>query len=157
LKTFEHTEELTDSDHFLVGARLKQKIALITRTSTENRKRWNTDKFDETDVECYYQQEVQRKLQEKPPSSDIEEEWTYIKETIITSAQNIIGEEQNERNEEWYDQECREIIEVKREARLKCIQRNTRANQEEYNRKSIAAARICRKKKRYLRKKVMKL
>ena len=54
---------------------------------------------------------------------------------LITLAQNIIGEKQNERNEEWCDQECREIIEAKREARLKCIQRNTRANQEEYNRK----------------------
>jgi hypothetical protein len=41
----------SDSDHFLVGARLKQKIALITRNSTENHKRWNTDKFDETDIE----------------------------------------------------------------------------------------------------------
>jgi hypothetical protein len=42
---------------------------------------------------------VQWKLQEKPPSNDIGEEWTYIKETIITSAQNIIGKKQNERNE----------------------------------------------------------
>ena len=30
-----------DSDHFFVGARLKQRIALITRNETENRKRWN--------------------------------------------------------------------------------------------------------------------
>jgi len=63
-----------------------------------------------------------------------EEEWTCIKETLITSAQNIIGEKQNERNEERYDQECQEIIEAKRETRLKCIQHNTRASQEEYNR-----------------------
>jgi hypothetical protein len=52
----------------------------------------------------------------KTPSNDIEEEWTYIKEIIITSAQNIIGQKQNERNEEWYGQECREIIEAKQEA-----------------------------------------
>jgi len=69
------------------------------------------------------------------------------KEMLITSAQNIIGDKQNERNEKWYDQECREIIEAKREARLKCNQSNTRANQEEYSRKRIAAARICRRKK----------
>jgi hypothetical protein len=48
----------SDSNHFLVGARLKQKIAIITRNSTENCKRRNTDKFDETDIEHYYQQEV---------------------------------------------------------------------------------------------------
>ena len=116
----------SDSDHFLVGARLKQKIALTTRNKTENRKRWNTGKFDEIDVEHHYQQEVQQKLQEKPPANNIEEEWAYRKDTIISSEQNVIGETQNGKNEEWYVQECREIIEVKREARLKCMQRNTR-------------------------------
>ena len=80
LKIFKHTEEAnSDSDHFLVGAKHKQRIALITRNRTENRKRWNTYKFDETDVERYYQQEVQWKLQEKLPSNDREEEWTCIK------------------------------------------------------------------------------
>jgi len=103
-------------------------IPLIIRNRTECRKRWNVENFDETDVECQYQQEVQRKLQEKSPSNNKEEEWTYIKETLTTSAQYIIREKQNEINEEWYDQECREIIEIKWEARLKCLQRNTWAN-----------------------------
>jgi exonuclease III len=79
----------SDSDHFLVGARLKQKIALTTRNRTENRKRWNIDKLDETGVQHHYQQEIEKELQGKPPSNNIEEEWTYIKETIITSAQNV--------------------------------------------------------------------
>ena len=67
---------------------------------------------------------------------------------LTTSAQYIIGEKQNERNEEWYDQACREIIETKREAKLKCLQRNTRTNQEDCNRKRVATARVCRRKKR---------
>ena len=141
----------SDSDHFLVGARLKQKIALVPRNNMENRKRWNIGKFDEIDVKCRFQQEVQHKLQDKPLSNNIEEEWACIKDTIITSAQHVIGEIQNgknRKNEEWFDQECREIIDVKREARLKCIQRNTRANQEDYNLKRIVAARVCRRKKR---------
>ena len=79
----------------------------------ENRKRWNVDQLNETDVECCYQQEIQEKLQRKPPSNDIEEEWTCIKKTLITTAQDIMGEKQHKRNEEWYDQECQKIIEVK--------------------------------------------
>jgi len=71
-----------------------------------------------------------------------------IKETLTTSAQYIIGEKQHERNEEWCDQECREIIEIKREPVLKCLPPNTRANKEDYNRKRTAAARLCRRKKR---------
>jgi hypothetical protein len=106
------------------------------------------DRFDGTDAERHYQQEIQRKLRRKPPSNDTEEEWTCRKETLITTAQDIIGEKQYEKNEEWYDQEFREIKEVKREDRLKCIQRSTRANQEDYNRKRTAGVRLCRKKKR---------
>jgi len=71
----------SDSDHFLVGARLKQKIALMTRNRIENCKRWNVDKLNETDFECCYQQVIQQKLQRKPPTNDIEDEWTCIKET----------------------------------------------------------------------------
>jgi len=40
------------------------------------------------------------------------------------------------------------MIKAKQEARLKCIQRNTRANQEEYNKKRTATARLCHRKKR---------
>jgi len=87
----------SDSDHFLVRIRLKQKIALITRNRTGNRNRWNTDKLDEAEVQCHYKQEIQKELQGKPPSNDIEEEWTHIKEAITTSAQNVIGEKQNEK------------------------------------------------------------
>jgi len=94
LKILEHIEELIQTDHFLVGARLKQKIALTTRNKTENRKRWNIGKFDEIDVECRYQQDVQQKLQEKRPENNSEEEWACIKDTIISSAQNVIGETQ---------------------------------------------------------------
>jgi hypothetical protein len=143
-----HRGANSDSDHFLVGASLKQNITLTIRNRTSCRTRCNVEKFDETDVERQYQQGVQRKLQEKSPSNNIEEEWTNIKETLSTSAQYIIGEKQNERDEEWYDKECREIIEIKREARLKCLQRNTRANQEDYDRKRIADAKVCRRKKR---------
>jgi hypothetical protein len=75
-----------------------------------------------------------------------------VKETLITSEQDVTGEKQHERNEEWYDQECGEMVEVKQEARLKCIQHSTRANQEDYNRKRIPAYRVCRRKKRELLK-----
>ena len=72
------------------------------------------------------------------------------KETFITSAQDVIGDKQHERIEEWYYHECREIIEIKQDARLKCIQLSRRASQEDYNRKRIAAARVSRRKKREL-------
>jgi hypothetical protein len=76
----------------------------------------------------------------------------YIKEKLTTSAQYIIGEKQNERNEDWYDQDCREIMQIKREARLKCLQCNMRAHQADYTRKGIAERR-----ERQYKEKLMKL
>ena len=55
----------------------------------------------------------------------------------------------------WYDEECQDAIEAKRNSRLKCIQRNTRANKEEYNRIRIEVAIVCRRKKREALKKVI--
>jgi hypothetical protein len=78
----------------------------MTRNRIEIRKRWNVDKLDVTDIEPYYQEETKWKLQRKPLSNETEEEWTCIKETLITSAQDIIGETHHERNEECSDQEC---------------------------------------------------
>ena len=78
-----YREANSDSDHFLVGARLKQEIALIIRNRIENQKRWNIDKLDGADVQGHYQQEIQKKLQGKPPSNDIEEEWTRIKDAEL--------------------------------------------------------------------------
>jgi len=63
-----------------------------------------------------------------------------------------MGEKQHERNEEWHEQECREIVEAKRQARPKFIQRSTRTNEEDYNRKRIAASRLCRREKKELLK-----
>ena len=63
-----------------------------------------------------------------------------------------MGEKQHERNDEWHEQECQEIVEVKRQARLKFVQRSTRTNEEDYNRKRIAASRLCRREKRELLK-----
>jgi hypothetical protein len=62
-----YREANSDSDHFLVGARLKQKIALNTRNRIENRKRWNTDKLNETEVQQHYQQEIQKNFKGNHP------------------------------------------------------------------------------------------
>jgi hypothetical protein len=41
---------------------------------------------------------VQQKFQEKPSANNIEELRAYIKDTIISSAQDVIGGKQNEKN-----------------------------------------------------------
>jgi len=58
----------------------------------------------------------------------------------------MIGERKKQRNEEWYDDKCRETI--KKEECGKTINRYSRINKEEYDEKRKEADRTCRKKKR---------
>ena len=51
-------------------------------------------------------------------------------------------------NQEWFDQECINIINKKNEAKQKLLQRNTRINSENYCELRREAKRVCRRKKR---------
>ena len=43
----------------------------------------------------------------------------HIKDTILKTAENVVVEKKNKRNEEeWYNEECQDTIEVKRKSRL---------------------------------------
>ena len=57
-----------------------------------------------------------------------------------------------ERND-WFDDECKEVIVEKNKARNKCLNRNTRVNREDYEQKRIEARNLFKKKKRELLKK----
>jgi len=51
-------------------------------------------------------------------------------------------------HKEWWDCECKEAIKEKNIARGKCLQRRTRATQEEYEKKRHIATKICINKKK---------
>jgi len=59
---------------------------------------------------------------------------------------------EKERND-WFDDECREVIVEKNKARNKCLNRNTRVNREYYEQKRSEERKLFKKKKRELLKK----
>jgi hypothetical protein len=81
------------------------------------------------------------------PSSDIELEWDNIKNIINDTANQVIRNKINQGNVSWYDEECKEAIKAKNEARSRCLARETRANRDVYEQKRKFARKICRQKK----------
>jgi hypothetical protein len=55
-----------------------------------------------------------------------------IKSTIIESAEETIKTPEKHPRNEWWDEEYKEAILKKNTARKKCLQKRTRANQEQY-------------------------
>jgi hypothetical protein len=66
---------------------------------------------------------------------------------IVASAENILGFEERSRNE-WYDEECRRLVEERNKARLKLLQRHARSSANGYQNKRRLAKAECRRKKR---------
>ena len=66
---------------------------------------------------------------------------------MLETANEKIGEQRKERNQDWYDEECQIAMKEKNDARKKCLNKETRKNREEYEEKRKIAAKLCRRKK----------
>ena len=79
--------------------------------------------------------------------------WNYVKETIIAAGEEVMGTTIQKRNIEWFDEECREKIAKKNEARRRMSQKETRGSYEKYRELQKEANKVCKKKnKEHLRK-----
>jgi hypothetical protein len=71
-----------------------------------------------------------------------------IKGSVLDSANEVIQIQKYKTYNEWWNKECRIPTEKNNEARMKCMNRRTRANQEDYIQKRKIANDICKWKKK---------
>ena len=81
---------------------------------------------------------------------NIIEMWYRIEKGINEAAGKIIGKEERPQRESWFDEEYQIILDDKRRAYNKMINRNTKQNEQEYKDKRRDAHKIFRQKKRVL-------
>jgi len=79
---------------------------------------------------------------------DINTEWQQIKDSVLNAATEVIQNENKKLWNEWWNDECRKAMEEKNLARMKCINRRTSINQNDYMQKRKIANGICKRKKR---------
>jgi len=101
---------------------------------------------------------LHNKLKNTPDANNIKEEWERIKEAITDAANEVIQIQSRTPRNEWWDEECREHIIKKNEAKSKWLQQNTRASQEAYKKMRIEAdVLIRRKKKAWMNNKILQI
>jgi len=134
------------SDHFLVKAKTKQKLIRIP--ITENRQiKWNQNNLTNDTKLNQYRTCLGNKLDEGERQRDIAEEWVHIKQTIIEAAEESIETQTVSTRNGWWDEECKQIMTQKNEARKKYFQSKTRACREAYETRRTETNRVCRRKK----------
>jgi hypothetical protein len=80
--------------------------------------------------------------------------WNDVKDMIIAAGEEVMGRITiQERNVEWFDEECREKIAKKNEARIRMLQKETRSSYEKFKELQTKVKKVCkRKKKEHLQK-----
>ena len=71
-----------------------------------------------------YQQKINEKLDNTDGTQDVQTEWNKIKNGILEAAEETIGEKMGNRNEEWFEEECRTAIQEKNNMRKKYATEN---------------------------------
>jgi hypothetical protein len=137
-----------DSDHFLVKVIVKQKLILTQKKFVE-KLRWNTSNVQNTEKLGAYNKRLNDRLENQEETQHVEQDWQNIKTAILEVAKETIQTQSRITYNEWWDEECKEAIKEKTKARGKCLQRRTRATQEENEEKRRMATKICRNKKKH--------
>jgi len=143
-----------DSDHYLVKVKVRERISRGWKQRVGNgRRKWNPELITSPEGKMRYQASLEQKLEEtniiEPGSQDINKMWNNVKETIIAAGEETMGTTIiQKKNVEWFDEECREKIAKKNEARRRMLQKETRGSYEKYKELQKDAKKVCKKKKK---------
>lgn len=84
------------------------------------------------------------------PNDDgtVEEEWQGLREAVKAAVEETVGFKQRQARNPWFDDDCRKAVKLRNEARLKNLQRETRANKRAFTMARTRASHMCRRKER---------
>jgi len=106
-----------DSDHFLVKAVIKQKLSVMHKKKLKPALKWNKVNLQNPSKLMEYRSLLHTKLINLVPKQEINDEWEQIKTTIVDAARGVIQIQGTPPRNEWWDEECKKIIQEKNEAR----------------------------------------
>jgi hypothetical protein len=99
-----------DTDHYLVVAKLKEKISVSKRVrQIFDLERFDLKNVDDVEVKEKYQVQISNRfaaLESSDESFDINNVWESIRENIKTSAKGNLGYHRLKHNKPWFDDEC---------------------------------------------------
>ena len=104
--------------------------------------------MNEDNYKINFEEVISKQLHDDNKSSNIEEVWNKLKKILSEASKEVLGERKRPDRREWYDNDCRMVVEKKNEIRKKMLQRETRATVDGYKSARKEATKLCRKKKK---------
>ncbi|XP_058064586.1 uncharacterized protein LOC131214225 [Anopheles bellator] len=141
-----------DSDHYLVMVKMRPKLSGVNNVRYQRPPRLDLERLKQSDVAEDYAHSLEAAL---PDEDELEETplencWNSIKTAINSVAGNVIGHVRQTQRNEWFDDECRRVMDEENAARAVKLRSGTRQNVERHRQKKMQRTRIFREKKRHL-------
>ena len=158
-----------DTDHFLVKARFRSKIASQKIVKKTAEPKFHLDLLEELDTREKYkltlmgcmnvvEMEEEGNNNKSQNDNDIEHSWELLKAGILEAATKTVGQQPKLDKSEWFDEDCDSAIKAKNIAYKNYISRPSRLRKQAYELARREAHRICRNKKRtYVNNKLQKM
>jgi hypothetical protein len=110
-----------DSDHFLVTTIIKQKLSVIHKKKQKPVLKWNKINLQTPLKLKEYRSLLHNKLINLTPKQNTDYEWEQIrvKAAIVDATRDVIQTKSTPPRSEWWDEECKKIIQDENEAREK--------------------------------------
>ena len=134
---YEVSEELTDTDHYLVFAKVRERFSVSKVAAQKfDGKRFNLGKLNEHEVRKHYQIEITNKfsaLENLSDNEDINRAWENINENIKTSAKESLGLREFKHHKPWFDEECLHFLDERKQARMQWVHDPSQSNVDNLN------------------------
>jgi hypothetical protein len=103
-----------DSDHYLVVAKVRERLAVTKRmVKMMDVERFNLKQLNEEEVKEQYQVTIKTKfsaLENLDDNRDINRAWETIRENVRISAKESIGLCESQSYKPWFDEECLKLV-----------------------------------------------
>jgi hypothetical protein len=151
-----------DTDHYLVVAKLRERISVSKRArQNSDLERFDLKKLNDVEVKekwCVEKSNRFAALESLDESFDINNTWESIRENIKNSAKDNLGYQKLRHNKPWFDDECSKLIDQQKQAKLQWLQNPNQINDDNLkNLRSENSRAFRNKKKEYLKGKINEL
>jgi hypothetical protein len=114
-----------DTDHYLVVAKVRERLAVNTQRSQRfHMERFNLKKLNEVEGKEQYHVEVSNRfaaLEDLDTEVEINNAWETIRESIKISAKESLGYYELREHKPWFDEECSKLVDQRKQAKLQWL------------------------------------
>lgn len=139
-----------DSDHFLVIVKMKLRLSTKRYKDNASTKPYNHALLKSESIRSKFEQATSHALNSplEPSNDTIEGLWSRIKETLVTTANKVVGPRHKGKAKPWFDEECTRALKKRQETRLKWLRNGSPQNEQQYREIRKATTKLFRQKKR---------